>query len=152
MAQGHIDPARRRSGRRNNVDESVDFTIDNNRYQMDLNENNAARLRQRPRALHLRPHAASAGLHQTTRTRRSTIRCPPGWSRSGNSAAIREWAGANGFSVSTRGRIAASLREAYENWAVPTATMVIENTNSRGRGQAEAPVTQEVSLTDFTAE
>jgi len=42
-----------------NADESVDFTVDNNRYQMDLSEKNAARLRE-VLAPSSRPHAAPA--------------------------------------------------------------------------------------------
>jgi hypothetical protein len=94
-----------------NADESVDFTVDNKRYQMDLSENNAARLREI-----LAPFIAAArraGGSTTTRTRRGTIAART--SGAGvETAAIREWASANGFSVSARGRIAASVREAYE--------------------------------------
>jgi Lsr2 len=106
-----------------NADESVDFTVDNNRYQMDLSENNAARLREV-----LAPFIAAArraGGSTTTRTRRSTIAARPAGAGA-ETAAIREWAGANGFSVSTRGRIAASVRDAYENRAAPTAALVNE--------------------------
>jgi len=95
-----------------NADESVNFTVDNHRYQMDLSETNAARLREV-----LAPFIAAArraGGSTTTRTRRSTIAARPAG------------AGANGFSVSTRGRIAASVREAYENRAASTAALVVE--------------------------
>ena len=84
------------------ADESVDFTVDNKRYQMDLSEKNATRLREI-----LAPFIAAArrsGGSATTRSRRSTI----------------------GFNVSARGRIAASVREAYENRAASTAALVVE--------------------------
>jgi hypothetical protein len=101
----------------------VDFTIDNNRYQMDLSERNAARLREA-----LAPFIAAARRASgstTTRSRRSTIAARP--ARAGaDTAAIREWASANGFSVSARGRIAASVREAYQNRAVSAAALVVE--------------------------
>jgi hypothetical protein len=107
-----------------NADESVDFTVDNNRYQMDLSEKNAARLREV-----LAPFIAAArrsgGSTTSTRTRRSTIAARPSGAGA-ETAAIREWAGANGFSVSTRGRIAAPVREAYENRAASTAALVVE--------------------------
>ena len=106
-----------------NADESVDFTVDNKRYQMDLSEKNAARLREI-----LAPFIAAArraGGSTTTRTRRSTIAARPAGAGA-ETAAIREWAGANGFSVSARGRIAASVREAYENRAASTAALVVE--------------------------
>ena len=104
------------------ADESVDFTVDNKRYQMDLSEKNAARLREI-----LAPFIAAARRPSgaTTPTRRSTTAARP--SGAGvETAAIREWAGMNGFSVSTRGRIAASVREAYENRAASTAALVVE--------------------------
>src|SRR6185437_15254744 len=83
------------------AEESVDFTVDNKRYQMDLSEKNAARLREI-----LAPFIAAArrsGGSTTARSRRSTI----------------------GFNVSARGRIAASVREAYENRAASTAALVV---------------------------
>src|SRR3954449_871961 len=85
-----------------NADESVDFTVDNKRYQMDLSEKNAARLREI-----LAPFIAAArraGGSTTTRTRRSTTAARPSGTGA-ETAAIRKWAGANGFNVSARGRI-----------------------------------------------
>ena len=105
------------------ADESVEFTVDNKRYQMDLSEKNAARLREI-----LAPFIAAArraGGPATTRSRRSTIAARPS-GPGAETAAIREWAGANGFTVSARGRIAASVREAYENRATSTAALVVE--------------------------
>jgi len=106
-----------------NADESVDFTVDNKRYQMDLSEKNAARLREI-----LAPFIAAARRASgpaTTRSRRSTIAARPS-GPGAETAAIREWAGANGFTVSARGRIAVSVREAYENRATSTAALVVE--------------------------
>ena len=106
-----------------NADESVDFTVDNKRYQMDLSEKNAARLREI-----LAPFIAAARHADgstTTRTRRNMIGARPS-DAGGETAAIREWAGANGFNVSARGRIAASAREAYENRAASTAALVVQ--------------------------
>src|SRR6187549_1396031 len=57
------------------ADESVEFTVDNKRYQMDLSERNAARLREV-----LAPFIAAArraGGSTTTRSRRSTIAARP---------------------------------------------------------------------------
>jgi len=105
------------------AEESVDFTVDNKRYQMDLSEKNAARLREI-----LAPFIAAARRASgpaTTRSRRSTIAARPS-GPGAETAAIREWAGANGFTVSARGRIAASVREAYENRATSTAALVVE--------------------------
>ena len=45
----------------------------------------------------------------------------------GETAAIREWANANGLEVSTRGRISSTVLEAYENRATaPAAAQVAE--------------------------
>jgi len=124
------------------ADESVDFTVDNKRYQMDLSEKNAARLREI-----LAPFIAAARRPSgaTTPTRRSTTAARP--SRAGaGTAAIREWASANGFEVSTRGRIAASVREAYENRA-PRLPLWLSirrpsrPTPSRSAGHARRPPT-----------
>src|SRR6185437_9658130 len=106
------------------AEESVDFTVDNKRYQMDLSEKNAARLREI-----LAPFIAAArrsGGSTTTRTRRTTTTAARPSSAASDTAPIREWASANGFDVSTRGRIAASVREAYENRAASTAALVVE--------------------------
>ena len=114
------------------ADESVDFAVDNKHYQMDLSEKNAARLREI-----LAPFIAAArrpGGSTTTRTRGSTTATrPPG--AGGETAAIREWAAANGFSVSARGRIAASVREAYENRAASTAALVVETPTVEAEAQ-----------------
>jgi hypothetical protein len=106
-----------------NADESIDFTVDNKRYQMDLSEKNAARLREI-----LAPFIAAArraGGSTATRPRRSTTAARP-FGAGAETAAIREWAGVNGFSVSARGRIAASVCEAYENRAASTAALVVQ--------------------------
>ena len=60
-----------------------------------------------------------------------------------DTAAIRAWAGANGFEVSARGRIAASVREAYENRERASSAAGPRDADGRGRGEAEAPVAQE---------
>ena len=106
-----------------NADESVDFTVDNKRYQIDLSEENAARLRGI-----LAPFIAAArrtGRSTISYTGRSTAAARPP-AAGVETAAIREWAGANGFSVSARGRIAASVREAYENRATSTAALAVD--------------------------
>ena len=132
------------------ADESVDFTIDNNRYQMDLNERNAARLREV-----LAPFIAAArraGGSTTTRTRRSTTAARPAGAGA-ETAAIREWASTNGFSVSTRGRIAASVREAYENRAASTAALVVETQAVEAKAKPKPKRRSRKKIADpFTAE
>jgi hypothetical protein len=68
------------------ADETVNFGLDGVSYEIDLN-------------------AESPVARSTATTRRS---------RSGSdTAAVREWAKANGFTVSDRGRISAEVQEAY---------------------------------------
>jgi len=93
------------------ADETVAFDLDGKNYEIDLSENHAAKLREV-----LAPYAAAArraGSSPTARGRRATPARPAADRQ--ETAAIREWATANGFAVSTRGRIAAHVREAYEN-------------------------------------
>lgn len=105
------------------ADESVDFAIDNKHYEMDLSEKHAAQLRDV-----LAPFIAAArraGSSATTRTRRSVAPRPSAARE--DTAAIREWASANGIEVSSRGRIAASVRAAYENREkAASAALVVE--------------------------
>ena len=130
------------------ADESVEFTVDNKRYQMDLSEKNAARLREV-----LAPFIAAArraGGSTTSRTRRSTIAARPAGAGA-DTAAIREWASANGFRVSTRGRIAASVREAYQNRAVSTAALVVETPTVEAEAKPKRRPRKKVA-DPFTAE
>jgi hypothetical protein len=93
------------------ADETVAFDLDGKNYEIDLSENHAAMLREV-----LAPYVAAArraGSSPTARGRRTTPERPAADRQ--QTAAIREWAAANGFAVSTRGRIAAHVREAYEN-------------------------------------
>ncbi len=90
--------------------ESVSFAYKGHSYEIDLNEKNAAALE---KALSKFVNAARKGGSAAAprgRSRRSA--------RSASAApelgAIREWATQNGFEVSTRGRIASAVVEAYE--------------------------------------
>lgn len=89
--------------------ETVTFGIDGSSYEIDLSKKNAAKLRDA-----LAPYVANA---------RRASRRTAGARRGGQSAsrndrgriqAIREWARTNGHAVSDRGRIPASIVEAYE--------------------------------------
>ncbi len=86
--------------------ETVQFALDGRAYEIDLSEENAARLREA-----LAPWMAS-GRRVTARDagepRRRAAR------RSEDTADIRAWAQANGIPVSSRGRISADLRARYE--------------------------------------
>ncbi len=133
------------------ADEAVDFAIDNKHYQMDLSEKNAARLREV-----LAPFIAAArraGGSTATRTRRSTTAARPSGARA-ETAAIREWASANGFDVSARGRIAASVREAYQNRATAssTAATVVEAPTVEAEAKPKRRSRKKKIADPFTAE
>lgn len=85
--------------------ETIVFGLDSVSYEIDLSEENAAKLRDL-----LAPYVASG-------RRVGGKRKIAGRRRSGgaNSATeIRAWANENGYKVSTRGRVPAEVREAYE--------------------------------------
>ncbi|GAA3710767.1 Lsr2 family protein [Zhihengliuella alba] len=91
------------------ADESVKFALDGVQYEIDLSETNANELRESLKRY------VDAGTRVTGGRGRSTGSSSS--SRSGGSkgetAAIREWAKQNGYEVSARGRIQASVIEAY---------------------------------------
>jgi hypothetical protein len=99
--------------------ETVQFAVDGRRYEIDLSMQNATRLRDTLAefvAAGRRPGGASArggrpaASGSAAPTRRAAVDREYG-------AAVREWARANGFEVSSRGRIAANIRKAYEERA-----------------------------------
>lgn len=85
------------------ADEKVRFGLDGVSYEIDLSSANAAKLRDA-----LAPFVAAG--------RRAGGRRP----RSGNAPAassateVRAWAAANGYEISTRGRVPSHIRKAYE--------------------------------------
>ncbi len=87
--------------------ETVSFGLDATSYEIDLNDSNAAALREA-----LSPYLGHARkVTGTTRGRksRSTV------TNSGPSAReLRDWARSNGFQVSSRGRVPAEVREAFD--------------------------------------
>jgi len=81
--------------------ETLSFTLDGVGYEIDLSAANAAALR-------------SAVAPWISAGRRVSGRRTPGRGRGASDAGkIREWARANGVEVSERGRVSASVREAY---------------------------------------
>jgi hypothetical protein len=130
------------------ADESVEFAIDNKHYEMDLSGKHAAQLRDV-----LAPFIAAArraGGSAVTRTRRSVVARPSAVRE--ETAAIREWASSNGFEVSSRGRIAASVREAYENREkVASAALVVETPTVEAEAKPKRRSRKKVA-DPFTAE
>ena len=94
--------------------ESVSFSLDGKSYEIDLNEKHAAALRDA-----FAPFIGSArragGPAAGSRPRMSTRTSTGAGRPREETAAIREWATANGLEVSTRGRISSTVLEAYEN-------------------------------------
>ncbi|WP_375430297.1 Lsr2 family protein [uncultured Friedmanniella sp.] len=87
------------------ADETVTFALDGAEYEIDLSGDNAAKLRDE-----LAPwigHARKTG----GRRKRGVPAKPAGTS---STSEIRAWALANGHEVSSRGRVSADVREAFE--------------------------------------
>lgn len=89
------------------ADRTVSFRIDGRDYEIDLSEENAARL-----AELLEPFMAAG--RKVTRRAPKNVRLeaprPPG----SNPSSIREWARRNGYPTTTRGRIPSHILEAHE--------------------------------------
>lgn len=86
--------------------ETVTFALDGVSYEIDLSDANAQKLRD--------DFASWTGHARRSGTARSTKRRGGGGSKRNDLAAIREWARANGHSVSDRGRISAEVQAAYD--------------------------------------
>ncbi len=97
------------------ADETVTFALDGVTYEIDLNSENAAALRDA-----LAPYVGAGrrtggragGSRGASRTPRAAA--PVASARRHDSASIRDWARENGYTVSDRGRIPGTVIEAYE--------------------------------------
>ena len=86
--------------------ETVTFALDGVTYEIDLSEKNAAKLRG--------DFASWVGHGRRVSGRSSAARPARKTSGGGtDSSAVREWARANGHTVSERGRISAQVMDAY---------------------------------------
>ena len=85
---------------------SVSFGYQGTSYEIDLSKKNLAAMDKT-----LAPYIAAA--RKVTAPRRPTTRARAASSSKVDLAAIREWANANGHTVSDRGRIAADVQAAY---------------------------------------
>lgn len=95
------------------AEETVSFALDGVAYEIDLNAENAASLRNA-----FAPwvgHARRVGGRSSSgrRSSRGSGSGRSGSGSGGNNADIREWARKNGHDVSERGRISAAVQEAY---------------------------------------
>ena len=87
--------------------ETVTFGLDGTTYEIDLSDANAAALRES-----LSGYVGHA--RKVTGGRGGRRRSAGGTSSSSNTSAVREWARANGYDVSDRGRISADVQSAYD--------------------------------------
>ncbi len=85
--------------------ETVSFGLDGTNYEIDLNDANAASLREALSGYVGHARKVAGG------TRRTNRRTSAG---SSNTKDVREWAKANGYDVSERGRISADVKQAYD--------------------------------------
>jgi hypothetical protein len=92
---------------------TFDFAIDGRQYQIDLSDENAAKLRDA-----LAPYVGAArkagGRARGRVARQMAVADKPARSNRDQTAAIREWARENGHQVSDRGRISKSVMDAYQ--------------------------------------
>ena len=122
--------------------ESVAFSLDGKSYEIDLSEKHAAALRDAfaPFVSSARRAGGSAAASRPRMSARTSTRA--GRSRE-ETTAIREWANANGHTVSGRGRIRSTVIAAYENRgnAPVTAAPVVEApaVEAVAEATAEAP-------------
>jgi len=84
--------------------ETITFGLDGVTYEIDLSEEHAKKLRED--FAQWTGHARRTSGGRRTTTRRTAA-------RRGNVSEIREWARANGYQVSDRGRISTEIQEAY---------------------------------------
>jgi hypothetical protein len=85
---------------------TVTFAFNGVQYDIDLSEKNSDKL-----AKALAPYVASA---RKVSTRASARSAPAGGSHKHDQSAVREWARAQGMTLSDRGRIAADVLAKYE--------------------------------------
>ncbi|WP_305093739.1 Lsr2 family protein [Prescottella sp. R16] len=97
------------------ADETVEFGLDGVLYEIDLSSENAAKLREQldlwvshARKVTNRRRGGKGMASASVSHARGTVDRE-------QSAAIREWARRNGYTVSSRGRISAEVTEAYNN-------------------------------------
>lgn len=90
--------------------ETVSFALDGTTYEIDLNDDNAAALREALSGYVGHARKASGGRRGAKRSAGSSSA-----SNGGASAAdVRVWARENGFELSERGRVPAEVRQAYD--------------------------------------
>jgi hypothetical protein len=89
------------------ADETVTFGLDGSTYEIDLSSKNAAKLRDA-----VAPYVGHA--RKVSGRRSAGGRRAAGAGNGPSAREVREWARANGWNLSDRGRVAAEVRQAYE--------------------------------------
>jgi hypothetical protein len=92
------------------ADESIFFTLDGKALEIDLSNENAEKLRDI-----FAPYIAAARRGDGQPARRPQRMSTASTAPREATGPIQEWAVANGFTVSARGRISAEVMEAYKN-------------------------------------
>jgi hypothetical protein len=90
--------------------DTVSFGLDGKHYEIDLSNDNAAKLRDAVASYVAAARRGDGGRRRSTAPRAAR----PAASDREHTAAVREWARQNGHKVSDRGRIPNSVIEAYE--------------------------------------
>ncbi len=97
------------------ADETVSFSLDGTNYEIDLSEKNAKELRDAfSRYVQAARKVSRSGGGRASGGGRSRATGGGGRMDREQAGAIRDWARKNGHNVSDRGRIPASVVEAYE--------------------------------------
>lgn len=89
-----------------NAAETITFALDGVTYEIDLSDDNAKKLRDD--IAHWTGHARRSGAARGGARKRASS------PKRSDLGAVREWARANGHSVSDRGRISGEVQEAYD--------------------------------------
>ena len=89
--------------------ETIQFSLDGTNYEIDLNDDNATKLRDA-----LAPFVGHARKVTSGPARRGGGRRPAARTDGPSAKDIRAWAADNGFEVSERGRVPEEIRQAYE--------------------------------------
>jgi peptidoglycan hydrolase-like protein with peptidoglycan-binding domain len=98
--------------------EPLSFALDGASYEIDLSENNAGKLRDALAGYVASARRVDGGRRGPGRPKAVKAAKAPRGSRTApdreQTAAIREWARANGYEVSERGRLSAAVQQAFE--------------------------------------
>ncbi|KAB8163866.1 Lsr2 family protein [Streptomyces sp. 3MP-14] len=99
------------------ADETVTFALDGKTYEIDLNSENAEKLREALDPYVKAGRRAGSGRAARGRGRGAATGATAGGATQ-DTAKIRAWAKENGYEVNDRGRVPANIREAYEKAGV----------------------------------